>query len=138
MLALQNVKFQKMIVPASISSATATEIECDTKGYDYLTVIVQLGDVPANMTVLKLQETDTSGSGEADFTGSAFTAPTAAGGDSDVLVAFIDLRKRKRYISIVATAGAGTTFLSAIGILSRAEVSPTSATERGIDEQLVL
>lgn len=137
MIDMQNVKFQKMIVPVSINAGSATDVEVDTRGYDYLTVIIQLGDVPANMTTIKLQESDSSGSGEADFTGSAFTAPTAAGGDSDVLIAFIDLRRRKRYISLVATAGAGNTFISAIGILSRAEVTPTSATERGIDEQII-
>jgi hypothetical protein len=138
MIDMQNVKFQKMIVPIDNTGATATDVEVDTLGYDYLTVIVQLGNVAANMTALKLQESDVTGSGEADFTGGAFTAPTAAAGDNDVLVAFVDLRKRKRFISIVATAGAGATLISAIGILSRAEVTPTSATERGIDEQLIV
>lgn len=134
----QNYKFQKMIVPIDANGTTVTDTEVDTLGFDYLTVIVQLGNVAANMTTLKLQESDSSGASEADFTGSAFTAPTAAGGDNDVLVAFVDLRKRKRYISIVATAGAGATLISAIGILSRAEVTPTSATERGVDEQLIV
>lgn len=138
MIVLQNAKFQKMIVPIDTTGATATDVEVDTLGFDYLTVIVQLGNVAANMTALKLQESDTSGASEADFTGGSFTAPTAAGGDNDVLVAFVDLRKRKRYISIVATGGAGATLISAIGILTRAEVTPTSATERGIDEQLIL
>lgn len=138
MIDLQNCKFQKMIVPIDTTGATATDVEVDTLGFDYLTVIVQLGNVAANMTALKLQESDTTAASEADFTGGAFTAPTAAAGDNDVLVAFVDLRKRKRFISIVATAGAGATLISAIGILSRAEVTPTSATERGIDEQLIV
>jgi uncharacterized protein YdbL (DUF1318 family) len=137
MIHLQNAKFQKMIVPIDANGTTVTDTEVDTLGYDYLTVIVQIGVISANMTALKLQESDSSGSSEADFTGGAFTAPTAAGGDNDVLVAFIDLRRRKRYISIVATAGANATLISAIGILSRAEVTPTSATERGIDEQII-
>jgi hypothetical protein len=127
-----------MIVPIDTTGATATDVEVDTLGFDYLTVIVQLGNVAANMTALKLQESDTTAASEADFTGGAFTAPTAAAGDNDVLVAFVDLRKRKRFISIVATGGAGATLISAIGILSRAEVTPTSATERGIDEQLIV
>jgi hypothetical protein len=138
MIDLQNCKFQKMIVPIDTTGATATDVEVDTLGFDYLTVIVQLGNVAANMTALKLQESDTTAASEADFTGGAFTAPTAAAGDNDVLVAFVDLRKRKRFISIVATGGAGATLISAIGILSRAEVTPTSATERGIDEQLIV
>ena len=135
---LQNAKFVQMIDPIDTTGATATDIEVDTLGYHYLTVIVSTGNVAANMTTLKLQESDTTGASEADFTGSAFTAPTAAAGDNDTLVAFVDLRKRKRFISIVATGGAGATLISAVGILTRADVSPTSATERGIDEQLIL
>ena len=135
---LQNAKFVQMIDPIDTTGATVTDIEVDTLGYHYLTVIVSTGNVAANMTALKLQESDTTGASEADFTGSAFTAPTAAAGDNDTLVAFVDLRKRKRFISIVATGGAGATLISAVGILTRADVSPTSATERGIDEQLIL
>lgn len=133
----QNYKFQTMIRPVDATGTTATDIEIDTRGYDYLTVVIQLGNVAANMTALKLQESDSSGASEADFTGSAFTAPTSSD-DNKFYVALLDLRKRKRYISIVATAGAGATLISAIGILSRAEVTPTSASERGAAEQIVL
>ena len=131
----QHYKFQQMIRPVDTGAGTATDVEVDTKGYDYLTVIVQLGNVAANMSYLKLQESDSSGSGEADFTGSAWTNPTSSD-DNKLYVAFVDLRKRKRYISIVAT-GTGVTLISACGILSRAEVTPTSATERGAAEQLI-
>lgn len=133
----QNYKFQTMIRPVDATGTTATDIEIDTRGYDYLTVVIQLGNVAANMTALKLQESDSSGASEADFTGSAFTSPTSSD-DNKFYVALLDLRKRKRYISIVATAGAGATLISAIGILSRAEVTPTSASERGAAEQIVL
>lgn len=132
----QNYKFQQMIRPVDTGAGTATDVEVDTRGYDYLTVIVQLGNVAANMGNLKLQESDSSGSGEADFTGSAWTTPTSSD-DNKLYVAFVDLRKRKRYISIVAT-GTGITLVSACAILSRAEVTPISATERGAAEQLIL
>lgn len=135
---LQNAKIVQMLRPIDATGATLTDVEVDTLGYDYLTVIVSTGNVAANMTALKLQESDSSGSGEADISGGAFTAPASTGGDNNVLAAFIDLRKRKRYISTVATGGAGATLISAVGILSRAEVSPTSATERGLNEQLIL
>lgn len=135
---LQNAKIVQMVRPVDTTGATATDVEVDTAGYDYLTVIVSTGNVAANMTALKLQESDSTGASEADFTGGAFTAPTAAAGDNNIVAAFIDLRKRKRYISTVATGGAGATLISAVGILTRAEVSPTSATERGLNEQLIL
>lgn len=134
---LQNCKIVRMLDPFDINGVTATDTEVDTLGWDYLTVIAVTGNVAANMTALKLQESDLPGSGEADITSGAFTAPTAASGDNTRRVAFLDLRKRKRYISTVATAGAGATLLCVVGILSRAEKSPTSATERGVDEQII-
>lgn len=134
---LQNAKIVQMLRPIDATGATLTDVEVDTLGYHYLTVIVSTGNVVANMTTLKLQESDTTGASEADFTGGAFTAPTAAAGDNNVLVAFVDLRKRKRFISTVATGGAGATLISAVGILTRADTTPTSATERGVNEQLI-
>lgn len=134
---LQNAKIVQMLRPIDATGATLTDVEVDTAGYDYLTVIVSTGNVAADMTTLKLQESNSTGASEADFTGGAFTAPAATGGDNNVLAAFIDLRKRKRYISTVATGGAGATLISAIGILTNAEVSPTSVTERGLNEQLI-
>lgn len=136
---LQNAKFVQMVRPIDITGATATDVEVDTAGYDYLTVIVSTGNVAADMTAVELQESDSTGASEADFPSSsgAFTAPLASGGDNNVLAAFIDLRKRKRYISIVVTGGVGATLISVLGILTNAEVSPTSATERGLNEQLI-
>lgn len=138
MIDLQNCKIVRMLDPIDINGVTATDTEVDTFGWDYLTVIVVNGNVAANMTALKLQESDTSGSGEADIISGAFSNPAATGGDNTRRAAFLDLRKRKRYISTVATGGAAATLITVIGILSRAEVSPTSATECGLDEQLIL
>jgi len=135
---MQNCKIVRMLDPIDINGATATDTEVDTLGWDYLTVIVVTGNVAGNMSALKLQESDASGSGEADISGAAFTAPAATGGDNTRRACFIDLRKRKRYISTVATAAASATLIAVIGILSRAEKTPTSATERGLDEQLII
>jgi len=134
----QNMKFHTFIAPLDINGTTATDAELDTAGYHYLTVWIQTGNVAANMTALKIQDSDASASGEADITGLAFTSPTAAAGDNNEYVAFIDLRSRKRYISIVATAGAGATLISATGLLSNAEVSPIDITTRGVTQQLIV
>lgn len=134
---MQNAKIVPMLRPIDATGATLTDVEVDTQGWDYLTVIVTIGNIAANMTTLKLQESDTTGASEADFTGSAFTAPTSSS-DNTIVAAFIDLRKRKRFISTVATGGAGATLIAAVGILTRGEVTPTSATERGLTEQLIL
>lgn len=138
MIEFQNTKLVTMIAPIDTNGATATDAEVDTAGYHYAAVYVLTGNVAANMTALKLQESDSSGSGEADISGGAWTAPTAASGDNAELVAWIDLSKRKRYLSIVATGGAGATLISALCILSRADNAPTSLTGRGITELLQL
>ena len=138
MIHMQNAKFHTFIAPLDINGTTATDAELDCSGYHYLTVYILTGNVAANMTALKLQESDTTGASEADISGGAFTAPLATGGDNNEYIAMIDLRKRKKFISLVATAGSGATLISAIGILTRAEVSPTDITTRGVTEQLIL
>ena len=96
------------------------------------------------MTALKLQESDDSGmSGAEDITGLIYgTSATIAGttsalptatDDNKCFVFEVDLRGRKRYIDLVATAGNGDagTFLAAFALLSRAGDVPVSASERG-------
>jgi hypothetical protein len=50
----------------------------------------------------------------------------------------IDLKGRKRYQHLAGTTGSGgaTTLISAIAILSRAELSPKTATQYGVDQLL--
>lgn len=139
-------KVVSVINPAAIlDDASATTNEIDTLGYDYCTIYVQVGATDIAVAALKVQESDTSGSGFADI--SALTAsgttgdgrlPTATD-DNKVFAFFIDLRKRKRYLDLVATAGNGSTgtYLSAIAVLSRAKESPSSSTELGLGGMLV-
>lgn len=134
---LQNCKIAKMLAPIDANGVTATDTEIDTLGWDYLAVVIGAGNVAADMTALTLNESDT-----ASQTGTAFvtfTALTGSGGDGDTVAAFIDLRNaRKRYISLVATAGSGASLLCAYGILYRGTASPSSATERGLVEQFIV
>jgi hypothetical protein len=94
------------------------------------------------MAALKLQESDSDGS-YADVTGliygtsngiagTASSLPSATD-DNKCFVFEVDLRGRKRYFDLVATAGDGTagTYLTAFALLSRAADYPVSATERG-------
>jgi len=139
---------QKVVLVTSpaaiIDNASATTNEIDTLGYDYCTIYVSVGATDIAMSALKVQESDTSGSGFADV--SALTAsgttgdgrlPTATD-DNKVFAFFIDLRKRKRYLDLVATCGDGAagTYLSAIAVLSRAKESPSSSTKLGLGGML--
>lgn len=133
MIEAQLAKYTQALAPISVAGgATATVNEIDTVGFDYAEFIVCLGLVGANgITTLKVQESDVSGSGQADITGASFTAPVDAD-DNKVGIVRLDLRKRKRYLTPVVVNGA--TNASVLGILvrlSRAEQSPDSAAERG-------
>jgi len=149
---LQKCKYAVAIAPGAIkdnASFTATEI--DTLGYDYCTIVVQLGATDIAMAALKVRETDTSGSGQTDIAaatianaacldiaGSATVLPSATD-DNKVIVFNLDMRKYGRYLDVVATAGDGTngTYLSATAILSRAEVGPITSANAGADTVVV-
>lgn len=145
MIAGQNFKLVNVTPPAAIKdNAAFTTNEIDTAGFDYCTIICSLGATDIAMAALKVQESDTSGSGFADVDGldangdtntdgSAATLPTAT--DDDGMFVFqIDMRGRKRYLDVSATAGDGTngTFMSAVAILTRGSNTPVTATEMNV------
>ena len=94
------------------------------------------------MDALKLQTSDTDGS-YADLTGAIYGTSTDISGatsalpsstdDNKFFVFEVDLRGKKRYFDLVATAGNGAagTYLSAFAILSRGEQTPITAAGRG-------
>jgi len=141
MVTAQDCKYDQVIPPAAIlDNTSATEIEIDTLGYHYAEIIVFLGATDIAITALKLQETDTSGSGEADITGATWSAGTDIDGtalalpsatdDNQICVFQVDLRKRKRYLSCVVTFGDGTVggYVAAVARLSRGDVAETTST----------
>lgn len=149
MIPLQNCKVINLIPPVAIkdnASWTATEI--DTLGYHYLHVIINLGATDIAMAALKLQESETSGSGGADIPGLIYGTSTNTDGSTSTLPSAtadglnfgfdVDLRGRKRYITLVATAGNGTagTYASGVALLTQADNTPTTAAERGFSQVL--
>jgi hypothetical protein len=139
MVSAQAVRYFNITPPAAIVDAadfTTNVIDTVANGvkFDYLTVVVQLGATDIGLTALKMQQSDASGSGMADITGTVggtdFTLPSATD-DNGFVVFNIDLRGKKRYFDLVATGGNGTlgTFMSAVAILSRAKIGPNSATD---------
>lgn len=138
---MQNIKYVAITPPgALIDNASATTAEIDTLGFDYLTIVAHLGATDIAMTALAVTESDTSGSGHANVTGLVYGTSTDIDGNTSALpsatddngffVFQIDLRGRKRYIDVTATVGDGTTgaYLTIIGMLSRADASPTTET----------
>ena len=142
---LQTVKMLNIVPPAAIvDNASFTTTEIDTAGYDYATVVCSLGASDIAMTALKMQESDASGSGFADITGHVYGTSTDIDGstsalptatdDNGVFTFELDLKGRKRYLDLVATAGDGAagTYMSALVILSKADEVPTTVSARGL------
>lgn len=137
MIEAQKTKFVAITPPGAIvDNAAFTTAAIDTKGFSYLTIVLSLGAMDIAMAALKVQESDASGSGYADITGTVggtdFTLPSATD-DNKIVVFHINLVGRKRYIDLVMTGGDGTTgtYASALALLSRGTDTPDSATEAG-------
>lgn len=154
----QSVKYVQAIAPAAIlDAAAATSYVIDTKGWDYASIIVNIGATDVAMAGLKIQEADSSSNSTtlvtaSDVTGLVYgtsTLPAEDGGTTsalptdaadNTLYAFhIDLTKRKRYLQVSLTAGNGLagTYADAIAILSQGEEMPSTASERGLAANLI-
>jgi hypothetical protein len=156
MIQAQASKFQQLVVPAAIvDNASFTTLVIDTvdattgQKWDYATIVVQLGATDIAMTALAVKESDDN-STNTNVTGTVFgtavdidgttTVLPASTDDNKVEVIHLDLRKRKRYLQLLATAGDGTTgtYLSALCILSRGSVAPDSCAEMGAEHALIV
>jgi len=138
---LQQAKYVAAIKPAAIldnTSATATVV--DTTGYDYATIVVQLGATDIAVTALKLQASSTSGGTYADITGATFDGGSGMGGatlalpsatdDGQTCVFQVDMRGKNPFLKVVATFGDGTSggYIAAVAVLSRGKIAPTTST----------
>ena len=141
---LQDTKFVNIIGPqAIVDNASWTTAEIDTKGFDYAQIVLHYGTSDLAVAALAVTESDASGSGHANVTGLVVGTSTDIDGttsvlpsatDDDGFVVFdIDLKGRKRYLDLTATAGNGTagSYASALAILSRAKEAPNTSSERG-------
>lgn len=134
---LQSIKVVPAVYPGAIVNNTSfSGVAIDTLDFDAALVVVQLGATDIKMAALKLQESDASGSGYVDVTGLDFSSPDhlPVATDDNGLFAFnVDLRGRKRYLMLVATAGNGVagTYLSAFALLGRGHDLKLTDTGRG-------
>jgi hypothetical protein len=140
------VKWVPAIGPqARVDGATATATEIDTLGFARCDIAVQVGELDAALTALKIQESDTSGSGFADVTGLIVGTSAGIDGTTSELPAVADADSinlfqvnltgaRKRYLKVVATAPATSdgAFLSAVACLSRKAEGPSLISESAV------
>lgn len=131
MIPLQDVKFGLSIVPQSINGTDTNGTGVDCLGYHYALAVFHLGATTADMDSLAVQESDDNSSYSADISAFTFSTVPTATDDNGFFVCRIDLRKRKRYLRWHANYGAAATLSTCFFILSRAEVSPSTATLAG-------
>ena len=142
MITVQNYTFGVGLNPIDTTGATTNGTAFDTRangGVSQATCIVSIGNIAANMTTLKL-EMSNDNSAWVDVTGGGFTAPTAAGADNTLRVAYVNLGNStiRRYLRVTATGGAGATLISAVWIGTRNGQSANTDTERGVAQSLFI
>lgn len=134
------VKYVVGLAPISLNSAAATALSADTAGYNYWTCIVQLGVVGGAATVLRITEDTVSTGGTPTAIGGNYTSVGTTGdgrlpqtADAGKIFIFSGPcgGPRKRYLYCELTTGA-TTLASVTWVLSRANQSPNTDTERNV------
>lgn len=139
------MKYVQAIAPAVVDGATATALWVDTQGFNELALIIQLGAMDDALTALKIQESNDAGVTDTpdDISGADFSVSGSlpdADDDGKNVAVIINLQNRKRYIKVLATAGAtgAGVAMAALAILARPETVPSDATTRGLDQQLIV
>ena len=124
---------------ASVAASATHSHEIDTLGFKYASIDVVFSPftaaTAAYASVLKVQESDASGSGQADVTGLSITAGAGSttGANVGAVARFnVDLRGRKRYLTVVTSPG-NTVAIVTNARLAKAEQAATDATTAGVN-----
>jgi hypothetical protein len=122
---------------ASVLASATFSHEIDTAGFKYAAIDVIYSPFTAATTsyasVLKIQESDASGSGQADVSGMSVTAGSGSTSVATVARFNIDLRGRKRYLTVVTSPG-NTVAVTSNARLSKAENHATDSTGAGVND----
>jgi hypothetical protein len=147
---------KNMLAPISINGTAATVTGVDTAGYGFAMIILQFGVTGASdYEALEVQHSDTDsnyadlsvtferqlGTTNSDVTTAASFAWTVTDSNADdgtIRVAYINLAKCKRYLSLNIDPAAVACLVSACIVLSHGNQAPNTAAERGIREAIQL
>lgn len=138
-------KYVNVTPPGAIKdNASWTTNAVDTKGFDWCTFLVQLGATDIALAAFKLQESNASNmSGAVDVDGADYsvdaTLPDENAGNNMYAI-HVNCKGRKRYLDLVLTAGNGSagTYATVLAILGEPEISPSSASGRGLAAELIV
>lgn len=124
---------------SSVAASATHSHEIDTAGFKYASIDVVFSPFTAATSsyasVLKVQESDASGSGQADVSGLSITAGAGSttGANVGAVARFnIDLRGRKRYLTVVTSPG-NTVAIVTSARLSKGEQHAVTASEAGVN-----
>lgn len=125
---------------ASVAASATHSHEIDTLGFKYASIDVVYSPFTAATTayasVLKVQESDASGSGQTDISGLSVTAGAGSttGASVGAIARFnVDLRGRKRYLTVVTSPG-NTVAVVTNARLTKAEQGAYDATTAGVND----
>ena len=134
---IQNTKHVLAIAPQTLAAATATEIEVNATGWHNALFIFSVGAAAAtsNISVAKVQSAPTTGGAQTDITGAALASGDIdADTDNTVHAIEVDLTDKSigQFLSVVLTGSVAANIeIGVTCVLSRGEVSPTTAAEAG-------
>jgi hypothetical protein len=124
---------------ASVAASATHSHEIDTAGFKFASIDVVYSPFTATTSayasVCKVQESDASGSGQTDITGLSVTAGAGSttGANVGAVARFnVDLRGRKRYLTVVTSPG-NTVAVVTAARLSKAEQHAVTASESGVN-----
>jgi hypothetical protein len=123
-----------LISPASTTNAGTASGSIDTKGFDYAVIDViasASNNTTNNFSVLTLSEGDTTSAYTAISTGDTDFTIAAAETAGHVVAQFrVDLRARKRYLSLAASP-VTTQVIAAVAHLYKGDELPVTAAKAG-------
>ena len=125
-----------VISPASTTNAATATGSLDTLGYDYVVIDVMTttsNNATNNLSVLKLEEGDTTASYAAVSTGDTdFTIAAASTSEDQVVAQFrVDMRGRKRHLKLTASP-LTTQTIWAHATMFRGDVEPVIAANANV------
>jgi hypothetical protein len=135
----------------AVTSSATHSLEIDTLGFANASIDVLFSPFTAASppttaaTVLRVAQSDTSGSGQVNISGFvggatndfAITAGVTATASVGYAHRFdIDLRGKRRYLTVFATPASTSTVITSCR-LSKAEAGPMSASEKNVNTQAV-
>lgn len=142
MIEVLNQKVIGVTPPAAIvdnAAVTTASVDCSEAGW--VTFLVYMGATDIAVAAMKLRESDDDSTFTdvpgADFSVSPATLP-AATDDNKIYAVQVNMLGRKRYLDLTLTGGDGSAgaYFVVLAILSRMAITPSTATDRGLAQEL--